>query len=533
MKNHTSICKGVARYAHVLAAILTLALTGCGEHGFDEWLFGDSSSSEETGVVSSSSGVGNGGGQAIVEPLLQTKWNQSSPYNDLYPVSSDGKRAPANCVIIATAQIMKYYNHPARGMGQSEPFTYQGYNYPSVNLNAAYDWDNMLDKYTSSATEQQRNAISTFVYHVRTGMGAKSRPIGITTNFGYDKSLQLLFRKYYSDAEWERIIREQLDAGLPVEYSASKEGSDNHAFVIDGYDNTGKFHINWGWGGKDDGYYFINSMNGWDYNGHGDIIINMKPDEGGAPAPYEMAIDKFTASKATVPQNELFTVTAELRNVAALDTFPGGSVGTALVNSSGNIAAIIGSVNAGSLKFNSSRTSTISGFVPGTVNPGAYKLRIVVKHTGGDWKIAERSAIGDGIPNSINLTVTAGEAKGGGYGLSLEEFKPEKTSVPQNGTFNVALKTRNVGLDAFGGGQLGVALIDNSGDIVEVVKTATWNSLNPNATRTGTLSNCTVSAAVPPGQYKLRIVIKPTGEEWRVATMSLPDVPSSIGFRVE
>jgi hypothetical protein len=159
---------------------------------------------------------------------------------------------------------------------------------------------------------------------------------------------------------------------------------------------------------------------------------------------------------------------------------------------------------------------------------------MVTKVEGENWKLVERSAIGEGIQSSINLTVTAGEAKGGGYGLSLENFAPEKTSVPQNSTFKVEVKTRNVGVDEFSGGQLGVALVNNSGSIVEVIKTATWNSLNPNATRTGTLSNCTIPATVPPGQYKLRIVIKPTSsDEWRIATMSLPDVQSSIVFRVE
>jgi hypothetical protein len=68
-----------------------------------------------------------------VEPLIKTQWNQHNPYNNLYP----GNDTPADCKVIAIAQIMKYHKYPARGKGQSEPFTLGGVAYPPINLDVA------------------------------------------------------------------------------------------------------------------------------------------------------------------------------------------------------------------------------------------------------------------------------------------------------------------------------------------------------------------------------------------------------------
>jgi hypothetical protein len=396
------------RFLSTAFLALALALTGCGEHTLDG-LFGESSSSEYT--------------RGTVEPLLQTKWHQGDPFNSMLPLDdgspvngsqwTDGTRALAGCGVIAAVQIMKYHNHPSRGNGHSEPYqTKKSGILPSVSFEVDYDWNNMLNTYTSSATEQQRNAVATLVYHYGlskqrdffTGNQPNNILPSLTTFFKYDKSFRELYPKFYDDTEWEKIIIEQLDAGLPVlAYSASGD----HAFVIDGYDNTGKLHINWGWSGKHDGYYSINALNpgGGSNMSISLIYINIKPDEGGVPAPYEMALTSFTASKTSIPQNELFTVTAQLQNVSSLETFPGGQYGAALVNSSGNIVAVIMvTTNAVTRAPNtSSSLFTLSGFVPSDVAPGQYKLRMVVKPTGGEWKIATISM--PDIPTSIGFNV--------------------------------------------------------------------------------------------------------------------------------
>jgi hypothetical protein len=365
---------------------------------------------------------------------------------------------------------MAFHRHPIRGSGQSTLIMPQNITVPTVNLNVAYDWDNMLKTYhnANSGTERQRNAVATLMYHIAAARGVNTDiHVAITTHFGYDKSIQCLSRKFYTDAEWEAIIRQQLDAGLPMylngNYPTNTPSPNGyHASVIDGYDNTGKFHINWGWNGSYDGWYSLNNLKPEATQAMIDgeqITINIMPDKGSTGS-NEWALNSFAANKSSVSQNELFTVS--FRPMSA-GFFIGGQFGAVLVDNSGNIAAVIGTRNASARNPRtgwslSNDPIEISGFIPNTVAAGQYKLRIVTKHEGGEWKIVARSDISENVPNAIPITVTAGEANGGGYGMSLERFEASKTAVSQLEQFAVSYTLKNITQEAFPGGQAGVAL---------------------------------------------------------------------------
>jgi len=349
-----------------------------------------------------------------VEPLLQTKWSQNSPYNaKLRELAQSGVGDISDlttgiCGIVGWAQIMKYHKHPARGIGQNEAWTHtnSGKNLPLVNFEVNYDWDNMLNSYRSNGTdssELQRNAVAELYYIISIGRvdGDVQKTVN---NFGYDGSLRRLQRLYYDDAAWERILREQLDAGLPVGYQG--RGNANHFFVIDGYDKEGRFHVNWGWGGSHDGYYFINNLNPGtylfnDHNRHS-MFINFMPDNGGKPD-YEFALRNFSVNKTSVSQNESFTVSWYMINLGNLD-FPGGRWGVALVDDNDNIT-IISDAATSSLQALWSRELSRNCSVPGTVNAGQYRLRIAVRPSDGDWKIITLSAVHNDVPNAIPFTV--------------------------------------------------------------------------------------------------------------------------------
>jgi hypothetical protein len=228
----------------------------------------------------------------------------------------------------------------------------------------------------------------------------------------------------------------------------------------------------------------------------------------------------------------LFIASFALKNVA-LDVFPGGDAGVALVDNNGNVKAIVGNSSLSARNPGSTLTfGETFNFAPLSVASGQYKLKIAVKPANSEeWRIVTAS-VGD-APLAIDFTVTAEESAtlGGGYGLVLEEFSPSKTSVSQNEMFSVAIKTRERNLDTFTGGQAGVALVDNNGNIVRAIQIINFASLSFKSARTSTM-NCILNNTVPPGQYKLRIIFKPTDDEWRIATLSMPNVPNSIDFTV-
>jgi hypothetical protein len=133
---------------------------------------------------------------------------------------------------------------------------------------------------------------------------------------------------------------------------------------------------------------------------------------------------------------------------------------------------------------------------------------------------------------SINAPVPTG-APGGGHGLSLGSFTVDKTTVSKKESFTVTATIINSRVDAFSGGQMGAALVNKNGDIVEVVGTANLGAFDPGYRYNDRTVNCTVPDTVSAGSYRLRMVIRPTGGEWRVATQTSDGVPNSINFTVK
>lgn len=56
------------------------------------------------------------------------------------------------------------------------------------------------------------------------------------------------------------LVYNEVDAGRPILYTGVSGYDGGHAFVLDGYNNTGKVHINWGWDGSDNGMYDIATL---------------------------------------------------------------------------------------------------------------------------------------------------------------------------------------------------------------------------------------------------------------------------------
>jgi CubicO group peptidase (beta-lactamase class C family) len=246
---------------------------------------------------------------------------------------------------------------------------------------------------------------------------------------------------------------------------------------------------------------------------------------------YGLTIEKFPVNKTSLSQNELLAVTPTIRNTGS-DTFPSGQIGMALENNNGGIVEIIGITNFASLQPNKNRSNSIVYCaVPNTVRPGQYRLRMVVRPTGGEWGVASQTV--SGVPNTIPITITAGEAMVGGYGVALTQFAVDNrvSAVSQGQRFSISARVAKAGVESFLGGQFGVALVGSNGNIVEVIYTTDWKALEPGAERSMTI-NCTMPNSVAPGNYRLRAVVRPPGGEWRIATMSASGVPNSIDFTV-
>ena len=166
--------------------------------------------------------------------ILETKWGQSAPFNNL----CNGK--VAGCVAVAMAQIM--YKHK----------------YPS-----SYSWSNMLKTYqTNGYTTTQANAVAKLIRDCGISVNMDYGTDGSSANtcdaawalahkFGYNPNIKTYKRNCFPQSKWEQIILEELSQDRPIFYSGNNEsGNSGHAFVLDGYDGNGFYHFNWGWSGS-------------------------------------------------------------------------------------------------------------------------------------------------------------------------------------------------------------------------------------------------------------------------------------------
>lgn len=293
-----------------------------------------------------------------IEPLIKTKWDQVSPYNNKLNGNMTG------CVATGMAQVMNYWQYPIHGTG-----SHQGAYSPNYEANfgaTTYDWANMLPMYGYNKelnpdggweTKEQVDAVSTLMLHlgVATDMrwskesSGTPTPFGayaLTTYFGYNPDLYIESRDQLSFGAWKALIIDQLQTGHPLCYSGAMEnGYGGHFFVCDGYDaSTGKFHFNWGWSGACDGYYELTSLEpgmagagaGFgSFNSWQSIFVNVQPQQTGEYRPNFSAKSISFAAAGT----NISIQTNMLTNNCAKQYE--GAIGLAIYNADGTMKKFV------------------------------------------------------------------------------------------------------------------------------------------------------------------------------------------------
>ena len=214
---------------------------------------------------------------AVVSPLVQTTWDQPYPYNALCPNDANGPggHVYTGCVATAMAQLMRYWQYPATGIGSHSYSAnnaangYGNYGTQSVDFAATtYDYSLMPLSLSNNSPAEQINEVAKLMYHcgvsvdMKYGVNGSSAStyfaaVALNTYFGYS-GVSEKYRSDYSDANWIALLKGELNNMRPILYSGS--GSGGHAFLCDGYDNNNNFHFNWGWGGYCDGFYALSSL---------------------------------------------------------------------------------------------------------------------------------------------------------------------------------------------------------------------------------------------------------------------------------
>ena len=366
----------------------------------------------------------------IVAPLINTTWDQGQYYNDDCPadasaVAGCAGHVPTGCVATCVAQVMKFWNWPAQGTGNN---SYATTSYGTLSANFAattYNWASMPNSVVSTNT-----AVATLMFDLGVALNMQYGPsesgsyvtsagspitncaqYALGTYFNY--AVQGAERSSYSDAAWLSLIENELTAGRPVVYDGDGTAG-GHCFVADGFDASNNFHINWGWSGMDDGYYYMNALNppslgtgggAGGFNANQEALIGVQPNSSTPTATIEM-YDNINLNTNGIQYDDTFNVSTNILNTGST-TF-NGSLGFAAFDATSGAFVTYLDTGAG-FSLPPSSYYTPPGITAFTMSsaamvPGVYNIVLMYHTAGTNWAIVPNGSGGTYI-NSGQLTV--------------------------------------------------------------------------------------------------------------------------------
>lgn len=222
-----------------------------------------------------------------ISPMITSKWDQFSPFNDLCPVV-DGQHCVTGCIATALAQIMYYHKWPQAATTEIPGYTVKGksVSYPGLPA-TTFNWAAMTDNPASGTPAGDAVAVlmQYCSYGCKADFGVDNTSIynnepenALKNYFHYGAGVKYVERQTYSNENWESLIYTELEANRPVLYTgqsyvAELEGNVGHAFVVHGYDGNGCYAVNWGWGQSvdQDGYYRLDALDPADLGAGGGV----------------------------------------------------------------------------------------------------------------------------------------------------------------------------------------------------------------------------------------------------------------------
>lgn len=329
-----------------------------------------------------------------INSLVSSDWGQRSPFNLLCPKDGDDY-CVTGCVATAMAQIMNYHQWPLQVSQGIPAYTSETrhYNIPALG-DASFDWPHIKDSYASVYSDEEATAVATLMRYCGQaarmdyspqGSGANILPAPWTRYFDYSQSVRLAPRQLYSVAEWDALIYHELSEGRPVLYGGASEYG-GHAFVCDGYDGDGLFHINWGWNGYCDGYFVLSILNPYQQGTEADLtadafayqqraVIGIRPND------HEVTATVLLARELTADQTAYQRVSTQedfppLRLSSKLYNFHRdftGYFGYAIYGDGGLVAQSM-SGKAGTLPFNYVMGHDADVVVDASIPNGVYTI---------------------------------------------------------------------------------------------------------------------------------------------------------------
>lgn len=225
-----------------------------------------------------------------VTPFMTVQWDQGDPYDGMTPLGyytnvEEGVHCATGCVATAMAQVL-YFQHFVNKTQSTIPgYTNELYwispsgdkyaDLKDIPSGTPLSWNLMVDDYLAQETSQEaKDAVANLMLYCGTAVKMKydipasggssaalaNVPEALKKYFGYSKGTRFVKRYRFSEDEWDRMLYHEVASNRPVIYGGQTEDGAGHAFILHGYDGHGMYAINWGWGGRENGFFLLDDL---------------------------------------------------------------------------------------------------------------------------------------------------------------------------------------------------------------------------------------------------------------------------------
>lgn len=218
-----------------------------------------------------------------VEPLLDG-WvrHQKAPFNRDCPyyVDDNGKTSSQRCIVgcVATAleSVISYHRREIVTLDVLPEWSTKNFTTTDIPAGTRIDTRLILEDYgdgtaasvgmseedyAASVEEVARLSLMCgMMAQMNWGLESSGADAGNVVEpmqkvFGW-KTAEYIDSYKYTPEQWREILKNELRNGRPIVYTGYTVNIGGHAFVIDGFDENDRFHINWGYAGAYDGHYY-------------------------------------------------------------------------------------------------------------------------------------------------------------------------------------------------------------------------------------------------------------------------------------
>lgn len=214
-----------------------------------------------------------------VAPLLKG-WvrHQFAPFNRYCPLWTDAngttyeQHCQVGCVATALEEIISYHGRPIVLLDTLKGRKTKNYTIEDALPGLTIDVPSILPRYDADGySEASLDAVARLSQICGTaakmnyGLASSGANVAnliepLRKAFGW-KSVAYLDSYKYAPKDWEELLRNELRAGRPVLYTGYTMNINGHAFVLDGCDEEGRFHFNFGYGGAyDEGWFRLDEL---------------------------------------------------------------------------------------------------------------------------------------------------------------------------------------------------------------------------------------------------------------------------------